>query len=75
MTWLLSIISLMRQTASISAIASEAALQRCYRLRLGLTIQALSRIWSVPLKATAPRYRDYHERLIEGLRKAGMPEH
>jgi TolB-like protein/cytochrome c-type biogenesis protein CcmH/NrfG len=53
---------------------AEAALQECYRLRPGVTIRALSsRLWSVPMEATSPRYRKYHQRLLLGLRKAGMP--
>lgn len=55
-------------------IEAEAALQDCYRLRPGLTIEALSsRLWSVPMESTAPRYRKYHQRLLLGLQKAGMP--
>jgi len=49
------------------------ALDECLRLKPGLTIAALSRIWSVPLEATDPRYRDHHERLNAGLERAGMP--
>jgi Flp pilus assembly protein TadD len=53
---------------------ADAALQECYRLRPGVTIRALSsRLWSVPMDATSPRYRKYHQRLLLGLRKAGMP--
>jgi TolB-like protein/cytochrome c-type biogenesis protein CcmH/NrfG len=51
---------------------AQVALEECLRLRPGLTIAALSRLWSVPIETTDPRYRDYHERLILGLRKAGM---
>jgi hypothetical protein len=39
----------------------------------GLTIAGLSRIWSVPLDDTDPRYRAYHDRLNLGLESAGMP--
>ncbi len=53
---------------------AKAALRACERLRPGLTLQALSRAWSVPLEATPRRYREYHERLMLGLRRAGMPE-
>ena len=49
------------------------AMNECQRLRPGLTIAGLSRIWSVPIEATDPRYRDYHERLNLGLERAGMP--
>jgi TolB-like protein/Flp pilus assembly protein TadD len=52
---------------------AQAALNECDRLKPGLTITELSRIWSVPLEATDPRYRDYHERLNLGLARAGMP--
>ena len=52
---------------------AQIALDECRRLKPGLTIAELSRIWSVPLEATDPRYRDYHERLNLGLEKAGMP--
>jgi TolB-like protein/cytochrome c-type biogenesis protein CcmH/NrfG len=48
------------------------ALSECLRLKPGLTITGLSRIWSVPLEATDPRYRDYHNRLNHGLERAGM---
>jgi TolB-like protein/cytochrome c-type biogenesis protein CcmH/NrfG len=55
-------------------VEAAAALQECYRLRPGLNIRALSqRLWSVPMEATSPRYRKYHQRLLLGLRKAGMP--
>jgi adenylate cyclase len=49
------------------------ALHECLRLKPGLTIAELSRIWSVPLQATDPRYRDHHRRLNAGLERAGMP--
>jgi TolB-like protein/cytochrome c-type biogenesis protein CcmH/NrfG len=52
---------------------AQAALNECKRLRPGLTITGLSRIWSVPIEATDPRYRDYHDRLNLGLERAGMP--
>jgi len=52
---------------------AQAALSECKRLRPGLTITGLSRIWSVPIEATDPRYRDYHDRLNLGLERAGMP--
>jgi len=53
---------------------AEAALKECNQLRPGLTIKALSsRLWPVPIEATSPRYRRYHQRLLLGLRKAGMP--
>jgi adenylate cyclase len=55
-------------------VEAEAALQECHRLRPGLTIKALSsRLWSVPMEATAPSYRKCHQRLLLGLRMAGMP--
>jgi TolB-like protein/cytochrome c-type biogenesis protein CcmH/NrfG len=55
-------------------VEAEIALQECNRLRPGLTIRALShRLWSVPMEATSPRYRTHHQRLLLGLRKAGMP--
>jgi len=55
-------------------VEAETALQECYRLRPGLTIRALSsRLWSVPMEATAQQYRKSHQRLLLGLRKAGMP--
>jgi len=53
---------------------AQAALSECKRLRPGLTITGLSRIWSVPIEATDPRYRDYHDRLNLGLERAGMPK-
>ena len=53
---------------------AQAALNECRRLRPGLTIAGLSRIWSVPIEATDPRYRAGHNRLNLGLQKAGMPE-
>jgi TolB-like protein/cytochrome c-type biogenesis protein CcmH/NrfG len=53
---------------------ARAALDECHRLRPGLTIAALSRLWSVPLEATDPRYQECHGRLILGLRKAAMPD-
>jgi TolB-like protein/tetratricopeptide (TPR) repeat protein len=52
---------------------AEAALQECDRLRPGLTLGALSALWSVPIEATAPRYREGHARLLAGLARAGMP--
>jgi TolB-like protein/cytochrome c-type biogenesis protein CcmH/NrfG len=52
---------------------SQIALKECDRLRPGLTITGLSRIWSVPIEATDSRYRDYHDRLNLGLARAGMP--
>ena len=51
---------------------ARVALNECYRLKPGLSITSLASIWSVPLEATAPRYRDYHNRLNLGLEKAGM---
>jgi TolB-like protein/tetratricopeptide (TPR) repeat protein len=53
---------------------ARVALNECQRLRPGLTIAGLSRIWSVPIEATDPRYRDYHDRLNLGLERAGMPQ-
>jgi len=53
---------------------ARVALKECQRLRPGLTIAGLSRIWSVPIEATDPRYRDYHDRLNLGLERAGMPQ-
>ena len=53
---------------------AQVALNECHRLRPGLTIAGLSRIWSVPIEATDPRYRDYHDRLNLGLERAGMPK-
>jgi hypothetical protein len=52
---------------------AQIALNECQRLKPGLTITDLSRIWSVPLEATDPRYRDHHDRLNLGLKRAGMP--
>ena len=52
---------------------AHVALNECNRLKPGLTITRLERIWSVPLEATDPRYRKYHDRLNIGLEKAGMP--
>jgi TolB-like protein/cytochrome c-type biogenesis protein CcmH/NrfG len=52
---------------------AQIALNECKRLRPGLTITGLSRIWSVPIEATDSRYRDYHNRLNLGLERAGMP--
>jgi tetratricopeptide (TPR) repeat protein len=52
---------------------AQIALNECNRLRPGLTITGLSRIWSVPIEATDSRYRDYHDRLNPGLERAGMP--
>jgi TolB-like protein/Tfp pilus assembly protein PilF len=51
---------------------ARVALNECMRLRPGLTITGLSRIWSVPIEATDPRYQEYHKRLNLGLAKAGM---
>jgi len=52
---------------------AHVALSECQRLRPGLTITGLSRIWSVPIEATDPRYREYHDCLNLGLQRAGMP--
>jgi TolB-like protein len=52
---------------------AQVALNECRRLRPGSTIAGLSRIWSVPLDATDPRYRDCHDRLNLGLESAGTP--
>ena len=52
---------------------AQVALNECNRLKPGLTITGLARIWSVPLEATDPRYREYHNRLNLGLERAGMP--
>ena len=52
---------------------AQIALNECWRLKPGLTITDLSRIWSVPLEATAQRYREYHDCLNVGLERAGMP--
>jgi Flp pilus assembly protein TadD len=51
---------------------AQAALNECRRLRPGLTIRGLCRIWSVPIQATDPRYQNYHNRLNLGLERAGM---
>jgi TolB-like protein len=53
--------------------AAQVALNECRRLKPGLTITGLSLIWSVPMEATDPRYREYHDRLNLGLERAGMP--
>jgi hypothetical protein len=52
---------------------AKVALNECNRLKPGLTVTGLERIWSVPLEATDPRYRKYHNRLNLGLERAGMP--
>jgi TolB-like protein/Flp pilus assembly protein TadD len=52
---------------------AQVALNECNRLKPGLTITRLERIWSVPLEATDRRYRKYHDRLNLGLERAGMP--
>jgi len=53
---------------------AQVALNECNQLKPGLTITRLTRIWSVPLEATDPRYRKYHRRLNVGLERAGMPQ-
>jgi class 3 adenylate cyclase/TolB-like protein/Flp pilus assembly protein TadD len=53
---------------------AAAALADCNRLQPEVTINQLFADWSVPLQATSPAYLRQHERLRDGLRRAGMPE-
>lgn len=53
---------------------ATAALASCLRLQPNMTIKRLVDGWSVPLQATSPAYLRQHERILDGLRKAGMPE-
>jgi adenylate cyclase len=65
--------------AAVYALAGRnreatAALADSRRLQPNMTIKRLFDDWSVPLEVTSPAYLRAHERIREGLRKAGMPE-
>ncbi|HET7254117.1 MAG TPA: tetratricopeptide repeat protein [Xanthobacteraceae bacterium] len=53
---------------------ARAALAAYLQRRPGATISTFRRLSPVPLALTSPKYQQQHERLKEGLRKAGMPE-
>jgi len=53
---------------------ARAALAAYLQRRPGATISTFRRLSPVPLALTSPKYQEQHERLKEGLRKAGMPE-
>ncbi len=53
---------------------ARAALAQHDRLRPGETVMNFRRVSPVPLRLTSPEYQQQHERLKDGLRKAGMPE-
>lgn len=53
---------------------AKSALAECLRLQPEMTIKRHFDTWSVPLQATASVYLRHHERLLQGLRLAGMPE-
>src|SRR6185312_10884426 len=70
-------IRLLRLSADANPSRDEearAALADCLRRRPDMTITRLFADWSVPLQATSPAYRRQHERIRDGLRRAGMPE-
>ena len=46
-----------------------------HRLRPGETVASFRRESPVPLRLTSPSYQQAFERLKDGLRSAGMPEH
>lgn len=52
---------------------AKEAIEASLALRSNMTIRRHFDTWSVPLLATAPAYREQHQRLIEGLRMAGLP--
>ena len=53
---------------------ARAALAAYLQRRPATTISTFRRLSPVPLALTSPKYQQQHERLKEGLRKAGMPE-
>jgi TolB-like protein/tetratricopeptide (TPR) repeat protein len=53
---------------------ARAALAAYLQRRPATTISTFRRLSPVPLALTSPTYQQQHERLKEGLRKAGMPE-
>jgi TolB-like protein/DNA-binding winged helix-turn-helix (wHTH) protein/Flp pilus assembly protein TadD len=53
---------------------ARAALAAYMERRPGARVSTFRQLSPVPLALTSPNYRQQHERLKEGLRKAGMPE-
>jgi tetratricopeptide (TPR) repeat protein len=53
---------------------ARAALAAYDQRRPGTRVSTFRALSPVPLALTSPTYRQQHERLSEGLRKAGMPE-
>ena len=53
---------------------ARAALAAYLQRRPATTVSTFRRLSPVPLALTSPKYQQQHERLKEGLRKAGMPE-
>ena len=53
---------------------ARAALAAYLQRRPATRISTFRRLSPVPLALTSPKYQQQHERLKEGLRKAGMPE-
>lgn len=66
--------ALLAAAFALSGSPDEAAsaLAECLRLQPGLTIRRMSESWSVPLQAASDEYLRGHDRIREGLRKAGM---
>ncbi len=54
--------------------AARVALAAYMERRPGARVSTFRQLSPVPLALTSPNYRQQHERLKEGLRKAGMPE-
>jgi TolB-like protein/DNA-binding winged helix-turn-helix (wHTH) protein/Flp pilus assembly protein TadD len=53
---------------------AQASLAAYLQRRPGVTVSSFRRFSPVPLALTSPAYQQQHERINEGLRKAGMPE-
>jgi TolB-like protein/DNA-binding winged helix-turn-helix (wHTH) protein len=53
---------------------ARASLAIYLQRRPGTRVSTFRRLSPVPLELTSAKYREQHERLAEGLRKAGMPE-
>jgi len=53
---------------------ARVALAAYMERRPGARVSTFRQLSPVPLALTSPNYRQQHERLKEGLRKAGMPE-